>query len=341
MRQPATTFRLLLVLLAAVISRAQVPGGSSPQVAHRAIRKHPEKTAATPPSETISDPGVVYLDAAHGGSDAGAVLNGNVTEKDVTLALAMKLRALLATSGFRVIMTRVGPADVVSEDQRIDLANRSRASACLLLHASNGGHGVHLYSSSLTGTTNVAHKREEGSGPIVPWDTAQAPSLSSSLDLQNVLASALNGIRIPLVTGRASVSPIDSTSCPAVAVELAPYTPAGGAVVQPSDDGYQQRVAEAIVTALTFRREHLQAKQSPKDTQSINAPTVSSKSKLIAKAKPAAGAAPRTQPAQTPFPKPPAPSHTGSPGVRALPGVTPHPMPAPPAAKPEPQGPSL
>ena len=300
MRQPAATFRLLLVLLAAVISRAQVPGGTSPRVAHRVTGKHPEKTAAAPPLGTISDPGVVYLDAAHGGSDAGAVFIGNVAEKDVTLALALKLRALLATRGFRVIMTRVSPADVVSEDQRIDLANRFRASACLLLHASNGGHGVHLYTSSLTGTTNVAHKREQGGGTIVPWDTAQVPSLSTSLDLQNVLASALNGIRIPLVTGRASVSPIDSTSCPAVAVELAPYTPAGGAVVQPSDDGYQERVAEAIVTALTFRREHLQAKQSPKDTHSNKAAMPSAKSNPAARAKSATGAAPwgRCEPQQ-------------------------------------------
>ncbi len=42
---------------------------------------------------------VIVLDAAHGGDDSGAHLE-NASEKDVTLALSVRLRSLLAARGF-------------------------------------------------------------------------------------------------------------------------------------------------------------------------------------------------------------------------------------------------
>lgn len=48
----------------------------------------------------------VILDAGHGGEDGGAVGLNNITEKDVNLKIALKLRDLLNISGYKVIMTR-------------------------------------------------------------------------------------------------------------------------------------------------------------------------------------------------------------------------------------------
>ncbi len=81
----------------------------------------------------------------------------------------------------------------------------------------------------------------------------------NSAKLTTSLAEAINGLRIPLVTGQVSIRPIDSMTCPAVALELAPLTstptsstPTSSTPV--SDETYQQRLAEAVTTALSFWR---------------------------------------------------------------------------------------
>ena len=50
------------------------------------------------------------LDAAHGGVDSGSRIGDSTLEKDVTLALAFRLRSLLAARGFTVVMTRENDA---------------------------------------------------------------------------------------------------------------------------------------------------------------------------------------------------------------------------------------
>ena len=142
----------------------------------------------------------------------------------------------------------------LTNDQRVETANRSRAVACILLHASNGGHGVHLYTSSLAQAAPFDGGAEQAR-PIQPWDTAQTSSLANSLLLANELATGLNNVRIPLVVGRASVRPIDSMTCPAVALEIAPLA-AGEGQTPASDAGYEQRVAEAVAAALVSWRGH-------------------------------------------------------------------------------------
>lgn len=49
---------------------------------------------------------VIYLDPGHGGEDGGTQSKNGLLEKDVNLAIALKLRELLETSGYRVKMTR-------------------------------------------------------------------------------------------------------------------------------------------------------------------------------------------------------------------------------------------
>ena len=57
---------------------------------------------------------VVVIDAGHGGSDKGAVGPHGVTEKSVTLAVALKTEKLLTDSGAKVVMTRRTDIDVAS-----------------------------------------------------------------------------------------------------------------------------------------------------------------------------------------------------------------------------------
>lgn len=196
---------------------------------------------------------LVVLDPAHGGGDTGSRINDQIVEKDVTLALAFRIRSLLAARGFTVVMTRdsdaAAPAPVgtaappapLSLDDRAGIANHARPVACLLLHATASGTGVHLYTSELDPTA--------GESVPSPWLTAQAAWVAQSRKLAGQVGSALGRAQTPLVVNRASVRPVDSLTCPALVIELAP---AGSDVASINDAGYQQHVAEALAGALVF-----------------------------------------------------------------------------------------
>lgn len=49
---------------------------------------------------------VIILDAGHGGFDGGAIGANGTIEKDINLAIALKLRNMLENAGYTVIMTR-------------------------------------------------------------------------------------------------------------------------------------------------------------------------------------------------------------------------------------------
>jgi N-acetylmuramoyl-L-alanine amidase len=205
---------------------------------------------------------VVVLDAAHGGPDAGAQLGNGLLEKDVTLALAARLRASLTSAGFTVVSTRQADvAEALPTDARAETANRARPVACLVIHATGAGTGVHLYASSLA-PVDPPEEVSDAEGmyrpPFVPtlWDQAQATSVTQSLHLERELGDALTAGRVPVAAGRASVRPLDNLTCPAVAVEVAPLGSTGGDATPVTDAEYQQRVADALARALQGWRGH-------------------------------------------------------------------------------------
>jgi N-acetylmuramoyl-L-alanine amidase len=198
----------------------------------------------------------IVIDPGHGGTDSGARISDAIVEKDVTLALALKLRTLLTARGFNVVLTReddkatmpTPPFAALTLDDRAGMANHERAGACLELHATGAGTGVHLYTSELTPAAG-----EQAAGP---WLTLQAAWVAESQALAGRLADALNRSRVPLVDGSASVRPLDSMTCPAVVVELAPQTTDAATI---EDEAYQQTVAEAMANALILWKDKVQA----------------------------------------------------------------------------------
>ncbi len=186
----------------------------------------------------------ILLDPARGGTEDGARIDDHTPEKQVTLDLANHLRALLNARDFNVVVTR--EADVtVSNDARAALANQSKPIACLLLHATAAGKGLHLFTSSLqqTAPQTVA----------VPWDEAQAPFAQRSQRLENELSTAFGRAKVPVSSGHTWIRPLDNMQCPAVALEIAPE-PDGTTA---SNHNYQTRIADTIAGALLFWRGHL------------------------------------------------------------------------------------
>ncbi len=202
----------------------------------------------------------VVLDPAHGGADGGARINDRLEEKDVTLALAGKLRALLAARGFTVVSTRdddlaARSGNQLSTDQRAEAANRAHAVACLILHASPSGNGVYLGTSALGSPlapvplTPPAGASTQPSA-VLSWDRAQEAYLPQSLGLAAQLRTELTRATLPIASGRVALRPLDNLTCPAISVEIAPLRGDGSDPTPVSDDAYQQRVAGAIASAL-------------------------------------------------------------------------------------------
>jgi N-acetylmuramoyl-L-alanine amidase len=197
--------------------------------------------AQTPPAPKF----VVVLDAAHGGDDAGGRIphadGSNQQEKAYTLALSIRLRSLLGARGIAVVTTREQDVSVVNEN-RSAIANRANARACLSLHASQSGSGIHLFVSSLPPVEQ---------GQLSPWKTAQAAYITRSLALAGVINSALEHAGMTVTLGRTALPVIDSMACPAVAVEVAPELVTGQAQPTNIDDaGYEANVAEALAAAI-------------------------------------------------------------------------------------------
>jgi len=200
-----------------------------------------QSTLAQPAPPAPQTRFVVVLDAAHGGDDTGGRLAHGQLEKSFTLALSVRLRSLLAARGIPVVTTRDSDA-AVDPVKRAEIANRAQAQACLSLHASESGSGIYLFASSLA--------------PAAParfpaWKTAQAAAVMRSLKLAGVINSALLHAGMSVTLSRTSLPAMDSMTCPAVAVEIAPEHNASHETTASLDDkDYQARVAAALAAAL-------------------------------------------------------------------------------------------
>jgi N-acetylmuramoyl-L-alanine amidase len=181
----------------------------------------------------------VVIDAAHGGSDSGARLSDHLLEKDLVLTLSVRLRSTLGAHGIYVVTTRESDGAVPALN-RAEAANHVGAAACITLHATTSGTGVHLFTSSLT---QIPLTR------FLPWDTAQGAYAEQSLRLSSEFDSALTHAEIPVTLGRTALQPLDSFTCPAVAVELSPLN-ISGKVTALSDPEYQDRIVAALAAAV-------------------------------------------------------------------------------------------
>ena len=213
-----------VVLLAIGSPRGRASGQQSPPA------------PAAPPSRFV-----VVIDAAHGGDDTGGHLSDGQLEKAATLAFSVRLRSLLSARGIQVVTTREADQSL-DPNQRAEIANRARAQACISLHAAEAGSGVHLFASSLTPAIPVR---------FMPWKTAQAGWVTRSLALAGVINSALTHAGTGVTLGRTALPGIDSMSCPALAIELAPQRSADKKMTaEPDEANYQAQVAEALAAAI-------------------------------------------------------------------------------------------
>ena len=222
---------------------SQQPPVAAPKPPRAPAPAAPASPVPAPPAPAAIPPRfLVVLDAAHGGDDLGGHLSSGQYEKNATLALSVRLRSLLAARGIQAMTTRESD-QFLGADRRAEIANHADARACLSLHAAETGSGVHLFTSSLAPVTAPVR--------FVPWRAAQASFVPRSLALVGVLNSALAHAGTTVTLGRTALPGVESMTCPAVAVELAPERDADHKVTaEPDDPDYQARVAATLASAL-------------------------------------------------------------------------------------------
>ena len=228
-------------------------------------------------SSSNGDKVVIAIDAGHGGQDPGAIGPGGTREKNVTIAVARKLRSLLNDDPmFKGVLTRDGDY-FISVMGRSDVARKQNANFLVSIHADAApnrdatGASVWVLSnrranSEMAGWLEQHEKQSEllgGAGDVLA-NSQSDPYLSQAvLDLQfghsqrvgyDVATSMIGQLeRIGSMHKRrpehASLGVLRSPDIPSVLVETGFISNNSEERLLASDD-YQQQLAEAIYKGL-------------------------------------------------------------------------------------------
>lgn len=131
-----------------LVVRGLAKNEAPPPGAADTLRPAQAVPAQTAPQQKQSLAGkVIMIDAGHGGRMSGAV-RSKVLEKNLTLAIALKLKTQLEGLGATVVMTRIDDSDISLQD-RVDLSNSVKPDIFVSIHinanTSSSINGIETY----------------------------------------------------------------------------------------------------------------------------------------------------------------------------------------------------
>jgi N-acetylmuramoyl-L-alanine amidase len=233
-----------------------------------------------PPGADLTPPGLwhtIAIDPGHGGDEPGARGAAGGLEKDVTLAVARKLKAAIeGRLGIRVLLTRDADA-TVSLDERAARANNNKADLFLSLHAnaspSAAASGAEVFYLSLDEYGSEARRAADTESPSAPvfgggtraielilWEMAQARHIDQSATLAAIIEQELRR-QVPMSSRAIQQAPfrvLVGANMPAVLVEMGFMTNRDDEERLMSDQ-YQNTVAQVLVDSLVRFRDQLRA----------------------------------------------------------------------------------
>lgn len=132
----------------------------------------------------------IVLDPGHGGKDPGAIGAGGLREKDVVLALSLRLARRLRAAGHEVVLTRDGDA-FLSLAERTARASAADADLFVSVHANasrrRGAAGIETY--YLSNTNDRATIRLAGMENRLVHGSGAAPASDVSWILSDMIQS--------------------------------------------------------------------------------------------------------------------------------------------------------
>jgi N-acetylmuramoyl-L-alanine amidase len=230
----------------------------------------PSENARPRPPGATRRPVIVAIDPGHGGEDPGAVGRRGTLEKNVTLAIARRLKALIdAEPGMRAMLTRDDDY-YVALNARVQKARRVQADLFISLHAdaftTPTARGASVFALSDRGASSAAARwlaqRENEADLIggVNLDNREPMLAQTMLDLSQtaqindslrVGRSVLEGIGAnnPLHRGiveQAGFAVLKAPDIPSILVETA-FISNPEEEMKLKSDLHQQRFAESIL----------------------------------------------------------------------------------------------
>lgn len=176
---------------------------------------------------------LIVLDPGHGGSATGATAGG-YAEKNITLAIALKLRRVLEACGARVVMTRDRDRDV-DLSARPALANSIHADFFISIHNDACSHP-----GEASGTTTYYHMED-------PSSRALANCVQQAVAAVTGLPS--RGARSDSSLYQHGLAVLRESQMPAILIEVA-YIDNPVDRRKLIDPNFQEKVAEAICRGL-------------------------------------------------------------------------------------------
>jgi len=232
-----------------------------------------ERSRARRKPKTVEPSTIIVLDPGHGGVEHGAVGPTGLMEKDVTLALARRLKRELERGGraISVVLTR-DEDRLVGLDERTAIANHNRAELFVSIHVNASPRaqavGAETYYLSTDATDGEArllaeleNKSDSGKRPdelvaqgsldLVLWDLAQNHYLAESSALAESIQTQLNRLTGTRNRGvrQAPFRVLMGATMPAVLVEVGFISNKDEEELLRSSD-YRVRVVGALAAAV-------------------------------------------------------------------------------------------
>jgi N-acetylmuramoyl-L-alanine amidase len=198
--------------------------------------------------------GIVVIDPGHGGDNVGthSVLN-RASEKEYTLDWALRLESLLASNGWRVVLTRTNDVDVALTN-RVAIAERAQADLFISLHFNSGAPrqdlaGLETFCLTPVGLpSTLTRDFEDDTARAFPNNAFDDQNLRLAFELHRALLGVTQmpdrGIR------RARfMAVLRGQTRPAVLIEAGYLSnPKEAGLI--ATTGYRQKLAEAVAAAL-------------------------------------------------------------------------------------------
>jgi N-acetylmuramoyl-L-alanine amidase len=257
-----TTGRVVIDLLPSQADSAAAP--TTTQAEPAAPAELPLILTPVPSIRTL------VVDAGHGGDDLGAKGAGGTTEKDVSLAIARKLKAAVeGRLGLRVLMTRDDDRAVAVTD-RTAIANNSKADLFISLHANasfrDAVSGAAVYVAAFDAAAIIANPLTAERLPafgggfrdveLVPWNLAQIRYKDQSEAFAKMVADGFQN-HVALTSRPVDHLPLrvlESANMPAVLVEVG-YLSNAAQEKQIGGNEFQAAVVQGIVDAIVRFRD--------------------------------------------------------------------------------------
>ena len=193
------------------------------------------------------------IDAGHGGKDVGAIGVNKKKEKDITLAIALKLRKKLIRLGYAVRLTRSGDTFPTLQ-RRVQLwqFTRPRPDLFIFIHCNAAKNssvsGIETFAVTPSNAPSTADAKPENK--VYSGNYFNRRNTMLAYYIQRSLCKSLPGA-VDRGVKHARFYVIRNVTCPAVLIETG-FISNKTECSKLSSDSYQERVADSILTGILY-----------------------------------------------------------------------------------------